>query len=90
MSFNVALFKSGKTCRKCKLWKLSNEIQPCKRNSDGFERRYEGTGITLYRKLLKSEMGADNFQLMCHNRNFSKHIGAGICVYERKEVRYGV
>jgi 5-methylcytosine-specific restriction endonuclease McrA len=60
-------------------------------NNDGASRRAsEGTGARFYGKILRGELSLTDFQLLCFNCNYSKHLGHGFCVHERKGCRNGL
>lgn len=40
----------------------------------------------FYRRLLRGELDRTMYQLLCWNCNFSKHLGGGVCVHQRKGV----
>jgi len=39
----------------------------------------------FYRRLLREDLNRTEYQLLCWNCNFSKHLGGGTCVHQRKE-----
>ena len=52
-------------------------------NNDGYQRRSEGWGTTIYTKVLRGSLLKDDYQVLCCNCNISKHIGHGICIHKR-------
>lgn len=53
------------------------------KNNDGFLRRSEGWGTSIYTKLINGKLNINNYKLLCANCNISKHIGKGKCWHER-------
>jgi hypothetical protein len=51
--------------------------------NDGYQRRSEGWGTTIYTKLLHGSLKLGDYQILCCNCNISKHIGHGVCVHKR-------
>lgn len=46
-------------------------------------------GTDLYKKILDGATTVSDFQLLCWNCNFSKHLGGGLCVHQRRRVEVG-
>lgn len=50
------------------------------------ERDHVGTSY-FHRKVVSGFIDLSSYQVLCWNCNFSKHLGDGICVHQRKEVK---
>jgi len=46
----------------------------------------EGSGIDLYKKLVKKPSLMSKYQLLCWNCNYSKYIGNGVCYHNRSNI----
>ena len=54
--------------------------------NDGFVREGLPRGSAdLYAKILNGEANSSLFQLLCWNCNFSKHLGGGLCIHQRRK-----
>ena len=57
-------------------------------NNDGAAHRKKighASGSNIHRWLIRNNF-PEGFQVLCHNCNFSKHFGKGVCVHQRVSV----
>lgn len=78
----------GETCSCCSESR-SNRLTLDHVHNDGFlTRSKEHCGTShFYRQLLSGRIDISRFQTLCWNCNYSKHVGSGVCVHMRKEVK---
>lgn len=57
-------------------------------NDGGPKRRIDHVGTAyFYRKVISRSVDLGLYQVLCWNCNFSKHLGGGLCVHQREEVK---
>lgn len=54
-------------------------------HNDGGRSDLPRGGADLYKKILNGVALKSDFQLLCWNCNFSKHLGGGVCVHQRSQ-----
>jgi 5-methylcytosine-specific restriction endonuclease McrA len=54
-------------------------------NNDGNRKDLPRSGRSLYLKILSGKANREEFQLLCWNCNFSKHLGGGVCLHQRRK-----
>ena len=54
-------------------------------NNDGsLKRCADGAGLRILRKIKSNKIDKNEYQLLCWNCNYSKHVGEGICKHKRE------
>ena len=82
----VALF--GGRCACCPVSELQ-KLTVDHVNNDGNRLDLPRGSTDLYLKILNGTAPASDFQLLCWNCNFSKHLGGGICIHQRRKEQVG-
>lgn len=86
IAVKVAAFaRLGGRCRCCLVDDFDKLTVDHVHNDGSKWRKENGNNhVTVYRRISKDLYPEGMFQLLCWNCNFSKHLGRGLCVHERK------